>query len=92
MTLLKDALATKPGVVPPFKIDVALARLASLMGEKHKADMNALAQKAFGGTGKGNDNIQFIVEGGKAAKVRFAVKADVIKFFSLLDKANKGEE
>ena len=92
LTLLKDAVAAKPGVLPPLKVDVSIARLAPLLGEKQKADMNAVAQKAFGGAGKDNDKIQFIVEGGKAAKLRFAVKADVIKFFSLLDKANKGEE
>jgi hypothetical protein len=92
LTALKDALAAKPGVVPPFSMDVSIARLAPLIGEKEKADMNAIAQKAFGGTGKDNDKIQFVVEGGKTAKLRFTMKADVIKFFSLLDKANKGEE
>ncbi len=73
-------------------MDLSVARLAPLIGEKQKADVNAVAQKAFGGTGKDNDRIQFTAEGGRNAKLRFALKGDVIKFFSLLDKANKGEE
>ncbi|HLJ94982.1 MAG TPA: hypothetical protein VKU02_17535 [Gemmataceae bacterium] len=92
ITLLKEGLATKSGAVPPFKIDLSVARLAPLIGDKQKADVNAVAQKAFGGTSKDNDRIQFTAEGGKNAKLRIALKADVIKFFSLLDKANKGEE
>jgi hypothetical protein len=92
LSLLKDALAVQPGVVPPFELDVFLSRLAPLMGQKQKADVNAIAQKAFGGTGKDNDKIHLIVEGGATAKLRITIQADVIKFFSLLDKANKGEE
>ena len=91
LTLLKDSLTAKPGVLPPFKIDVAVARLVPLMSAKQKADVNAVARKAFGGTGKHNDTIQFSAEGGHAAKIRIDIKGDVIKFFSLLN-ANKGEE
>ena len=79
-------------MVPPFKFDVSVSRLAPLMGQKQKADVKAIAQKAFGGIGKDNDRIQLIAEGGATAKLRVDIKADVIKFFSLLDKANKGEE
>lgn len=92
VSLLKDALAAKPGLLPPFQMDVSVARLAPLMAEKQKADVPAIAQKAFGGTGKNNDTIQLIAEGGKKAKLRVTMSADVIKFFSLLDKANKGQE
>jgi hypothetical protein len=92
LSLLKEGLGGKAGVMPPFKFDVSVARLAPVMAKDQKADVAAIAQKAFGGTGKNNDKIQFIVEGGKKAKIRFDMKADVIKFFSLLDKANKGQE
>src|SRR5260370_16139234 len=47
LTLLKDAVAAKPGVLPPLKVDVSIARLAPLMCEKQKADMNSVAQKTF---------------------------------------------
>lgn len=92
LSVLKEALAVKPGIVAPFKIDVSIARLAPLIGAKQKGDVNAIVQKAFGGTSGNNDRIQLIAEGGKAAKLRFSLKADVIKFFSLMDKANKSEE
>jgi hypothetical protein len=92
LALLTEALSTKPGIVPPFSVDLSLARLAPLMGDNQKANMKAVAKKAFGGTGKDNDKIQFRAEGGKTAKLRLTVKAEVIKFFSLVDKANKGEE
>jgi hypothetical protein len=90
--LLKDSLTFKPGVMPPFQVNLSIARLAPLMAAKQKADVNAVARKAFGGSDKNNDSIRFSAEGGRAAKIRLDVKADVIKFFSLLDKANKGEE
>jgi hypothetical protein len=92
LTLLKNSLTSKSGIMPPFKLNLSIARLAPLMGAKQKADMNAVARKAFGSTGKNNDTIQFSAEGGRTAKIRLDIKADVIKFFSLLDKANKGEE
>ena len=78
--------------MPPFKLNVSIARLAPLMDAKQKADVNSVARKAFGGTGKNNDTIQFSAEGGRTAKMRVDIKGDVIKFFSLLDKAHKGEE
>jgi hypothetical protein len=56
------------------------------------ANVQAIAQKAFGGAGTNNDTVQLIAEGGQVAKIRLEMKGDVIKFFSLLDKANKGEE
>lgn len=92
LSLLKEALNTQAGILPPFKIDVSVARLAPLMAKQQKADVRALAQKAFGGTGKKNDTLQLMAEGGRTAKIRLEVKGDVIKFFNLLDKANKGEE
>jgi hypothetical protein len=92
LSLLKEALNAKPGVLPPFKIDISVARLAPLMAKQQKADVQAIAEKAFGGNGKQNDTIRVIAEGGKRAKLRLDVKGDVIKFFNLLDKANKGEE
>jgi hypothetical protein len=92
LNLLKDGLALQPGVLPPFKFDVSVSRLAPIMAQKQKADVKAVAQKAFGGVGKDNDRIQMLAEGGATAKFRVEIKADVIKFFSLLDKANKGEE
>ena len=49
----------------------SLTEKSTLMGEKQKADVNAIAQKAFGGAGKDNDKIQFIAEGGKTAKLRW---------------------
>jgi hypothetical protein len=91
LSLLKEGLAGKPGSLPPSKIEVSMSRLAPLMALDQKADVPAIAQKAFGGIGQGNDKIQLTKEGGQTVKVRFAMKADVIKFFSLLDKANKGE-
>src|SRR5262249_40999731 len=90
LSLLKEGISGRPGSVPPFKFDMALSRLAPLMAQGQKADVPAVAQKAFGGVGQGNDTIRLTKEGGQTVTVRFVMKADVIKFFSLLDKANKG--
>jgi hypothetical protein len=92
LSLLKEGLNAKAGVLPPFKMEISVARLAPLMAKQQKADVPAIVQKAFGGTGKKNDTVQLVAEGGRTAKLRLDVKADVIKFFNLLDKANKGEE
>jgi hypothetical protein len=92
LSLLKDALNAQPATVAPFKINLSVARLAPVMAKQPKPDVRAIAQKAFGGTGKNNDTLQLVAEGGKTAKARIEIKADVIKFFSLLDKAKKAEE
>jgi hypothetical protein len=86
---LKTALSAQPGAAPEVDIKVSLARLAPTTA-KSKNDTTAAAQKAFGGIGHGNDQLQITLEGGKSLKARLSMNADVLRFFSILDKEKKG--
>jgi hypothetical protein len=86
---LQEALAATPQTAPPLQVEVALARLAPLVQPK-KADPNAIAQKAFSGAGKDNDKVRLTLEGGQTLKLSLDMKLAVVRFFNLLDKAEKG--
>lgn len=88
---LKEAVAAQPKVSPQLQFDVALARFAPLMAKQGKAEVQA-AEKAFAGANKGRDRVRITVEGGTALKVNFEIDAPVVTFFSLVDKAKKGQE
>jgi hypothetical protein len=88
---LQEALSIKPGPVPYAQFEVSLSRLAPVMAKTKKADPAEMIQKAFGGTGTGNDTVRFSIEGGKSLKLRVDLKTPVIKFFSLMDQGNQGK-
>lgn len=82
---LKDALAQKSVASPIALAELSMARLVPLLTREHPAASEA-AKEAFAG-GSGNDKIQVTLEGGDALKVRMSMKAQLVKFFGLLDKA-----
>jgi hypothetical protein len=88
--VLKEALAAQPGTAAPFQASVSLLGLAPAIAAERKDDKGTVAraaQDAF--KDKGSDRIRVSVDGGHVLKVRFAMKAPVIKFVSDLDKAEK---
>ncbi len=85
---LKEALTAQPKTVPPAQFAMSLGRMAPAIESKgHKAAIKA-AQEAFG-KNKEADKIRITLEGGKALKARFTMDAQVLKFFSLQEKAEK---
>ncbi|HEV3262209.1 MAG TPA: hypothetical protein VG013_35480 [Gemmataceae bacterium] len=78
---VKELAVAEPKVQPQFEFEMGLARLAPLMAKEHPEAAKA-AEEAFAKAGKGSDKIRFSVQGGEALKVRFAVQAPVVKFFS----------
>ena len=89
MAALKEALAQTPKASAPLRVELSLAPLAAAMAKDQKAAPQA-AKEAFA-KDKDGDKIRFTVEGGKALRLRFEMKAQVIKFFSLLERAEKAE-
>jgi hypothetical protein len=86
---LKEAISAAPKAAPPVLVEVSLAHLATAMAKDQK-HAPAAAQKAF--TEKDSDKITLTVSGGKALKVRFAMKSAVIKFIHLMEEGSKAAE
>jgi hypothetical protein len=84
---LKEAVAAdkKPGRI--LLIETSLSRLAPAFGLGNKA-VPAAAKKAF--TEKDTDQVRITLEGGPALQLKIATKAQLVTFFSELDKAQKG--
>jgi hypothetical protein len=72
----------QPKAGPAVYFEMALASLIPTISQYQKTGPKA-AREAFG-EDKGADRIRLTVEGGKALKVRFALKTPVIKFYRLL--------
>jgi hypothetical protein len=87
---VKDALGSTAKAAPPVQLQVAVARLVPLMGKKGKADPASISQTAFN-SGKGSDQLQFSITGGKNLKVRLEMSAALVQFFSQLDQQEKGK-
>jgi hypothetical protein len=85
---LKEVLAAgaKTGSVVQF--EMAVARVAPLMTKEHK-DAPEIARKAFANH-KDADKVRLTLEGGKSLRLRLAMKAQLVSFFSMLDQAEKG--
>ncbi|MBY0522407.1 MAG: hypothetical protein K2R98_03375 [Gemmataceae bacterium] len=88
LSALKEAIAAKPQEGPQFQFEMSVRRLGPALEREHK-EAAKLIEDAFGKT-KDADRIRFTVEGGKALKVRFTMKAQVVKFFVLLAQVQKG--
>jgi hypothetical protein len=80
LAALKEALAAKPKAGPVVQFEVSLKRLAQVLAQDNPKAGPA-AEAAFG-SGSGKDRIVFTVEGGNALKIRFTMKAAVVKFIA----------
>jgi hypothetical protein len=78
--VLKEALAAKPIAGPIVQSEMSLKRFAALYGLADP-DIAKIAETAFA-QGKGNDKVRVTVEGGKALRVRFSMKSDVLRFYA----------
>ncbi len=90
LNALKGALDLKPTSekAVSLRAEMAFGRLAKLMARDQKAAPKA-AEQAFAGK-KDADTIRLSVRGGDELTVRVEMKAPVLTFFSLIDKADKG--
>jgi hypothetical protein len=84
---LHGAVKAKPKAAPLVDVEMSLSRLATLIGRTQKAAPDA-ASKAFG-KDKDDDKVSLTLTGGKALQLRAGMKGPVIRFFSLIDKAEK---
>jgi hypothetical protein len=91
---LKDVLATEGGSAPPFRLDISMARMAPAIAAEHKdekGDVARAAQEAFGKEA-GSDRVSITLEGGSQLRGRLLIEGPVLKFISLVNKAEKGEK
>jgi hypothetical protein len=79
---LKAALQVQPTVGKPMQLEVSLARFAPSMAKEQPAAPKA-AEEAF--KEKGSDKMWIAIEAGKELRLRFAMKAQVLKFLHLLE-------
>jgi len=86
LDVIKEAVSAKARGATPLRLELAMARLAPLMADAHKGAPEA-AKKAF--TEKGSDRVSLTVEAGKALRVKFSTKTQVLTFGSLMDRAEK---
>lgn len=85
---MKETLATRPTTGPVVRLEVSLRRVASLMA-RHQKSAPESARQAFKGENKDADKIYLTLEGGKALRLRAGLKGPVLRFFSLVDQAEK---
>jgi hypothetical protein len=85
---IKSVLATKPAAVKPLRADMSVARLAPMLAKEQKAAPDA-AKKAF--TQKGSDQVRLSLDTSKGLELKLSVRTAVLKFASLLEKAQRGE-
>jgi hypothetical protein len=99
LSLLKDALQSKPKVAPLVQLELSATKMAPAIaasgGKKGKSkeakgrtDVQAVIARAFG-SGKDNDKIVVTLEGGDALRLRFDMGAPVLKFFHLMEEQKK---
>src|SRR5262249_36333993 len=81
---VKGAVGARPKAGPVARVEMSLARMVPLMeGPKAAAES---AREAFGKEKRG-DTVYLTLEGGKALQLRAGMKGPVIRFFSLMDRA-----
>ncbi len=79
---LKEALKAQPMTAAPLRFEASLAHLAKTMAKDQPRAPQA-AEKAF--AEKGSDTIRVSFEGGKTVKLRGVMKAQVLRFFHLME-------
>jgi hypothetical protein len=88
LAAIKAAAAAAPKAGTAFRAEVALAALAPLLAQQHKAAPEA-AKESF--KEAGSDRVVVTLEGGKALRLRATMKAPVVGFFGRIQKAEKAE-
>lgn len=81
LRVIKEAITANPKRAPMFDFTLSLKRLAPVMTKENEGAVQA-ANKVF--TQSGSDRVRIAVEGGKALKVSFTMKAPVVTFLSEL--------
>lgn len=78
---LKQSIAAGPQKATPFDYELSFARLGGLMStdKEMRAVLARAADEAFGKTGN-KDTAQIRVEGGETLRVRFAIKAPIVRY------------
>jgi hypothetical protein len=90
LTAIKDAITAEPKAGKAMEMDLAMGRLARILG-KDQEDAIAAAKKAFA-KAKTGDRLSITLEGGKSLKFHGGMKAQLVTFFTLVSEAkNKGE-
>jgi hypothetical protein len=87
LSALKEALAATAKAGKVMEVRLALSQLAPLLAKDNKS-APAIAKEVFA-KDKNSDKIHVSVEGGKALKVRLAMKAKLVEFFAKLEEAKK---
>jgi hypothetical protein len=86
---LKEAVAAKPSTGPVMRLDMSLAQLVPLLARNPKQkDAPEAAREAFAKDPKG-DRIRVILHGGESLQFRLTIKGGVIRFGSLMEKADR---
>jgi hypothetical protein len=88
LAAIKAAATAAPKAGPAFRAEVALAALAPLLAQQHKAAPES-AKQAF--KEQGSDRVVVTLAGGKELRLRATMKAPVIHFFALIQQAEKAE-
>ncbi len=88
LAAIKAAASAAPKAGTAFRAEVALAALAPLLAQQHKA-APAAAKESF--KEAGSDRVVVTLEGGKALRLRATMKAPVVGFFGRIQKAEKAE-
>jgi hypothetical protein len=89
LAALKDALTRKPTIGRNLQVEVAVHRLAPLLAQSNKGVIDA-AKKAF--AVEGSDRVWLALQGGPQIKLRLEVKAPIVQFLALADKARKAND
>jgi hypothetical protein len=86
---MKGALKAEPGTAKVINLGLSLKGLIPLAPNDQK-EAETAAKSAF--AEKESDRVNLSVEGGKTLQVKVRIKAQVLAFLSLLDKARKEKE
>jgi hypothetical protein len=81
---IKKAVASKPADVGVFRTQIALSRLAAIMGDNAQelAAAKTAAEKVFGKGGSKADMVKFSIEGGDSLKIKIAAQGKAIQFLA----------
>jgi hypothetical protein len=90
LNALKGALGAKSQASPVMRIEVSMLRIASLVAVQQKHAPKA-AEEAFA-KNKSGDKFFISLEGGKDLRIRVGMSGAVLRFFALLDKAEKEDK
>ena len=90
---LEKAMSSKPTDVGVLRLQVAMSRVAPLVGENAEelAAARKAAEKVFGkGAGKA-DVIKISIDGGDSLKIKVSAQGKAIQFFTELEAAKKSD-